>query len=128
MKGAALQIESELASLGMDDEEPPVEPDIPPEAADEPVGVDDPADEPDDTDREHAAKTAQALARAVDQMAASFEQVRQAAHALCEALEPRPNALVEEDADAGEDPEVSVTVDGGEQEKDGEEDDGEEAV
>ena len=125
MRGAAKQIESELASLGLDDE-PPVEPETPPENMVEPVGVEDPSDEPDTTDRERAAKTAQALARAVDQMAASFEAVRQAAHALCEALEPRGSALVEDDYDPEglppEDPQVSVDTDDGAEEKDGEED------
>jgi phage protein D len=129
MKDAAAKIEQELADLGLDDE-PPTEPEIPPENQDEPVGVDDPADEPADTDREHAARTAQALARAVDQLAVSFEEVRRAAHALCEALEPRRGTLNEYSSEAKPDstPDVSVDADDSEEPTDGEEDDGSETA
>jgi hypothetical protein len=130
VKGAADQVQQELASLGLDDE-PPVEPEVPPENQDEPTGVDDPADEPDDTDREHAAKTAQALARAVDQLGVSFEhlmnafkEVRSSAHALVEALEPvRGSELVEEEEPEAEP--ASADTDEGEPEEDGEVDHGE---
>ena len=71
------RVAEDLDSLGLN-EEPEVEPETPPENTDEPTGVDDPADEPATTDREHTAKTAQALARAVDQLGVSFEQLMDA--------------------------------------------------
>jgi len=122
---AASIVEQELADLGLDDPAPPIEPEVPPENQDEPTGVEDPADEPADTDREHAAKTAQALARAVDQLAVSFEEVRRAAHALNEALETRPDIRTEEPSEAEPDstPEVSVDTDDGEGPEDDEADD-----
>jgi len=104
------RVAEDLDSLGLN-EEPEVEPETPPENTDEPTGVDDPADEPATTDREHTAKTAQALARAVDQLGVSFEQlmdafteVRETVHLFVEVIESQQPELSEMmDADGEED-------------------------
>lgn len=146
----ATKVAEELDILGLNEqpeEEPPVEPEIPPEAKDEPTGVEDPSDEPDTTDREHTAKAAQGLARAVDQLGVAFEQlmgefrqVQEATKLFVEVLERQEPPLAEMmDADGEEDgpadmvsydPEIEIgdgpTMIEGEDDSEGE-DDGDDA-
>jgi hypothetical protein len=108
---SVLPMQTELSALGMDDEDwlkDRPQPAIPPEDAGDPVGVEDPADEPDQTDRERSVKAGQALCRALDQLLAYAQEARDAANLLVESFAAPPPSEVE----AEEEPENQTTDDG----------------
>lgn len=95
---SVLPMQTELSALGMDDEDwlkDRPQPAIPPEDTGEPVGVEDPSDEPDQTDRERSVKAGQALCRALDQLLAYAQDARDAANLLVESFAAPPPSEAE---------------------------------